>query len=286
MRNILKGLLDPETYRFPSAEELGLEEESPPETPGEEEAYEATAPSPEGEESVLEEEEAPPGEEGPAASPEPSGPVQYAQLQAELILKRAREEAEELLANARAAAKAEQEEIRMGARDEGYREGYAQGIGKAMEDARRDKEAVAARMEKEVQAFLEKADMAREEVLLQARDELLDLCIAVAEKVVRVSLKSSSEVIVRMIQTATERLKRQEWVHIYISGCDTKGVAQISPALTTALGALSQHVKIIPMGDDEGGTCIVETPEEIIDASVSTQMTNIRDLLRDQMGAF
>ena len=155
-----------------------------------------------------------------------------------------------------------------------------------MEDAQRDKEAVAARMEKEVQAFLEKADMAREEVLLQARDELLDLCIAVAEKVVRVSLKSSSEVIVRMIQTATERLKRQEWVHIYISGCDTKGVAQISPALTTALGALSQHVKIIPMGDDEGGTCIVETPEEIIDASVSTQMTNIRDLLRDQMGAF
>ena len=286
MRNILKGLLDPETYRFPSAEELGLEEESPPEAPGEEEAYEDTAPSPEGEEPVLEEEEAPPGEEGPAASPEPSGPVQYAQLQAELILKRAREEAEELLANARAAAKAEQEEIRMGARDEGYREGYAQGIGKAMEDAQRDKEAVAERLEKEVQAFLEKAGMAREEVLLQAQDELLDLCIAIAEKVVRVSLKSSSEVIVRMSQTATERLKRQEWVHIYISGCDTKSAAQISPALTTALGALSQHVKIIPMGDDEGGTCIVETPEEIIDASVSTQMTNIRDLLRDQMGAF
>ena len=60
-------------------------------------------------------------------------------------------------------------------------------------------------------------------------------------------------------------LRRYAGVHIYISGCDTKGVAQISPALTTALGALSQHVKIIPMGDDEGGTCIVETPEEIIE---------------------
>ena len=50
---------------------------------------------------------------------------------------------------------------------------------------------MAERMEKEVQAFLEKADMAREEVLLQARDELLDLCIAVAEKVVRVSLRGT-----------------------------------------------------------------------------------------------
>lgn len=287
MRNILKGLLDPETYRFPSAEELALEEESPPpEAPGEEEAGEDAAAPLEEEEPAQEEDAPPQGEAPPAAPSGPGGPVQYAQLQAELILKQAREEAEELLAGARAAAKAEQEEIRMGARDEGYREGYAQGISKAMEDAQRDREAVAERLEKEVQAFLEKADMAREEFVRQSQDELLDLCIAVAEKVVRVSLKSSSEVIVRMIQTATERMKRQEWVHIYISGCDTKGVAQISPALTTALGALSQHVKIIPMGDDEGGTCIVETPEEIIDASVSTQMTNIRDLLRDQMGAF
>ena len=54
--------------------------------------------------------------------------------------------------------------------------------------------------------------------------------------------------------------------------------------ITTTLGALSQHIKVVPMADDEGGTCIVETPEEIVDASVSTQMSNIRDVLYDQMG--
>ena len=285
MRNILKGLLNPQTYQFPDAEEIELEGEVPSELPdeAEEEPAEAGASPPAGEEPLPAGEDPASEAQAPAAARETGGPVQYAQLQAELILKQAREEAEQLLADARAAAKAEQEDIRMGARDEGYREGYAQGTARAMEDAQRDREATAQRLEKEVQGFLEKADMAREEVLRQAQDELLDLCIAIAEKVVRVSLRSSSDVIVRIIQTATERLKRQEWVHIYISGCDTKGVAQISPALTTALGALSQHVKIIPMGDDEGGTCIVETPEEIIDASVSTQMTNIRDLLRDQM---
>ena len=180
----------------------------------------------------------------------------------------------------------EQEDIRAGARDEGYRDGYAQGLAKAMEDAVRDREATAARLEKDVQSFLEKASLAREELLLQTREELLELCIAIAEKVVRVSLKSSSEVIVRMIQTATERMKRQEWVHIYISGCDARQAAQISPALTSTLGALSQHIKVVPMGDDESGTCIVETPEEIVDASVSTQMSNIRDVLYDQMGSF
>lgn len=307
MHNILKGFLNiqAEDYVFPDADSIemdDMEAEIPAGSPaGAEERPEKVVSGFEAPELELEIEppSIPPPEEEPEDFPEPpaaveeerpaaepDGPVQYAQLQAELILKQAREEAEQILADARAAAKQEQEEIRAGARDEGYRVGYAEGTAKAMEDAVRDREEVAARLEKEVQSYLEKADMAREEMILQTRDELLDLCIAVAEKVVRVSLRSSSEVIVRMIQTATERMKRQEWVHIYISGCDTKGVAQISPALTTALGALSQHVKIIPMGDDEGGTCIVETPEEIIDASVSTQMTNIRDLLRDQMGAF
>ena len=282
MRNILKGFLEPkaETYVLPEADEIRMEGEKEFIPLAEEE------PAPQTIDITLEEELAV-AEEEPEPPPEPKKetPVHYAQLQAELIMNQAREEAQQLLDQAREQAEAELEEIRAGARDEGYREGYAQGIAKAMDDSIRDREATAARLEKEVQDFLEKASLAREEMLLQSRDELLELCLSVAEKVVRVSLKSSSEVIVRMIQTATERMKRQEWVHIYISGCDARQVAQISPALTTTLGALSQHIKVVPMGDDEGGTCIVETPEEIVDASVSTQMSNIRDVLRDQMGA-
>ena len=283
MRNILKGFLEPKTeaYVLPDArdirfegENFDLEEEAEEELP--QEALDVTVGG--------EAEEEPPKPE-PPPEPKKETPVHYAQLQAELILNQAREEAEQILAQARQRAEAEQEEIRAGARDEGYREGYAQGTAKAMDDAIRDREATAARLEKDVQAFLEKASLAREEMILQSQDELVELCLAVAEKVVRVSLKSSSEVIVKMIQTATERMKRQEWVHIYISGCDARQLAKISPALTGTLGALSQHIKVVPMGDDEGGTCIVETPEEIVDASVSTQMSHIRDVLHDQMGS-
>ena len=284
MRNILKGFLEPKTeaYVLPDARDIRFEGENfDLEEEAEEELLQEALDITVGGEA----EEEPPKPE-PPPEPKKGTPVHYAQLQAELILNQAREEAEQILAQARQRAEAEQEEIRAGARDEGYREGYAQGIAKAMDDSVRDREATAARLEKEVQAFLEKASLAREEMLLQTREELLELCLSIAEKVVRVSLKSSSEVIVRMIQTATERMKRQEWVHIYISGCDARQLAQISPALTSTLGALSQHIKVVPMGDDEIGTCIVETPEEIADASVSTQMSNIRDVLHDQMGAY
>ena len=278
-----------DAYIFPEADTIEMDEEKEelPEPPPEETGEDAPAPditAPDEEAEEPPEEPEPDVPEPQRAPPGPDTPVQYAQLQAELILKQAREEAEQFVEQARAEVQQELDGIRAGARDEGYREGYAQGTAKAMEDAIRDREAAAERMEKDVAEFLEKASLAREEMLGQTREEMLDLCIAIAEKVVRVSLRSSSEVIVRMIQTATERLKRQEWVHIYISGCDTGSIAKISPALTTTLGGLSQHIKVIPMGDEEDGTCIIETPEEIIDASVSTQMSNIRDLLRDQMG--
>ncbi len=283
MRNILKGFLEPkaETYVLPNAADIRIDGEEEFEPLIEEESpdpLDVTVGGEEPEEHTEEPE--------PPRPAEPETPVRYAQLQAELILNQAREEAEQLLAQTRERAMAEQEEIRAGARDEGYREGYAQGIAKAMDDAVRDREATAARLEKEVQAFLEKASLAREEMLAQTQNELLELCLSIAEKVVRISLKSSSEVIVRMIQTATERMKRQEWVHIYISGCDSRQLAQISPALTSTLGALSQHIKVVPMGDGEDGTCIIETPEEIADASVSTQMSNIRDVLYDQIGGY
>ena len=116
--------------------------------------------------------------------------------------------------------------------------------------------------------------------MLQVQDELCDLSIAVAEKVIHISLKSSREVILRMVQMATERLRRREWVHIYIGGCDTRELAQIAPELTASLAGLSDHIKLIPMANDESGTCIIEMPDEIIDASVPTQLDNLKGILR------
>ena len=34
----------------------------------------------------------------------------------------------------------------------------------------------------------------------------------------------------------------------------------------------------------ESGTCIIETPDEIIDASAATQLNNIRSILMDTAG--
>ena len=274
MRNILKSFMRPQvdTYVFPEADDIVLGEQPP---------VEESPPPPPG---PLQEDDAPDAVRDPEPSPSaigPKSPIDFAKIQAEAILEDARQQAREILDTALTQAAADIDRACQEGRDNGYRAGYAEGLTKAEAEAKMHREAQATELENQIRSFLEDASAARERMMASAADELRDLSISIAEKIVRVSLKSSSEIIGRMIQAATEKLRRREWVHIYIAGCDAKGMAQVSPALSASLSALSEHVKIIPMADDESGTCIIEMPDQIIDASVSTQLSNIRDALAD-----
>ena len=203
----------------------------------------------------------------------------YARIQADAILADARRQAEELLEEARQQAQQEAEALQQEARQDGFRQGYSDGQRKAQIEAQARLEELRQQQGSQIKTFLDQATQAREDLLTSTQDELCDLSIAVAEKVIHVSLKSSRDVILRMVQMATERLRRRDWVRIYIGGCDTRELAQITPKLMASLGGLSDNIKLIPMANDESGTCIIEMPDQIIDASASTQLNNLKDIL-------
>ncbi len=272
-----------EPYRFPKAEELVLEEEvpdEPPPPPPSEEEEELSAAA------LQVEEEIPPAPE-PEPEPEPKpDPVSYAQIQAEQIIADAHRRAEAILDQARLEAELKAQELfetsRQSGLETGRAEGLAQGATQALQEGQRAQQRQGAEeLAEDFDRFLERAGAALDRQLDENVDDLRDLAIAIAEKVVSVSLKSSSEVICRMIQTAIDKRKRREWAHIYIAECDAKHLSKVPASLMNALSALSDRVRIIPMADDEAGTCIIETPDEIVDASAATQMNNIRTLLSD-----
>ena len=210
-----------------------------------------------------------------------AGAITFAQAQSEVIIKDAKEQAEQIIAKAKMAAEAEVNRIHQQAMEEGFQKGYSDGYEKAKIEAAEAVHENAQRTADDIARFMQLATQAREHAIDHARDELLDVAVTIAEKVIHVSLKSSREVIRRMILSATEKLKRREWVQIYVADCDVKGVTQTDPMLASALSTISDHVKIVPMHDAETGTCIVEMPDEIIDASASTQLENIRTIIRD-----
>lgn len=251
-------------YVFPDAEDLAVSVEEPA-------PVEPAGP------------EASPVEEAAQPKPEPEQqeptPIDFAQVQANAILQDAREEAEAFRVNALGELEKELDELRERAKKEGYELGYAQGIAEGRLEAQRELDEKAAAQEKEISAFLKDAVRARDQLLEDSKQDLKELALAIAEKVIRVSLKSSGDILIRMIESATAKRRRCEWVQIYIADCDARASANTVPELAEALSRLSDRVRIIPMADDESGTCIIEMPDEILDVSVSTQLDNLRGIL-------
>ena len=291
MPNIFKAFsrAKAEPYHFPSAEEIVVPGAEPDPEPGDEsEAGEEFTPL--GEEPSSGEDEAgfdvrlsdEEREDDTEPGPETKEtPISFAQIQAEQILADARRDADKILMQAREKADQETEKVFAEAREDGYREGYVAGMAQANQESRQSREEQAARLEEEIHRFMEHAADTLDRQMDQSVEDLRDLAMAVAEKVICVSLKSSADVITRMIQSAIDKRKKKEWVHIYIAECDAKRLTRLPASLTGALSALSDRVRIIPMADDESGTCIIEMPDEIVDASVSTQLGNLRTILND-----
>jgi flagellar assembly protein FliH len=278
-----------EPYQLPDEKDLAFEDLS--DDVEEQPLTEETEQAEPAEEEIQQEPEAenpePTLEPEPSPEPEPLTPVDYATVQSDAILRNAKRQAEEILAKATQEAEEKAKAVYESARKNGYQEGYSQGLERAMEESIRQREEQAEKLETEIQKFLDKASTTLDRQLEDRTEELRDMAMAVAEKVVGISLKSSSEVICRMIQTAIDKRKHKEWVRIYIAECDAKKLTQIPPSLASALATLSDRVRIIPVAEDEPGTCIIEMPDEIVDASASTQLNNLRGMLMDTttMGA-
>lgn len=265
-------------YVFPDAEDLSFPAEAEYEPPALEDlgGGDGESPPPDTGEQAREAEQ-----KKPVKKKEP-GPINFAQVQAEAILAEAAEEARKLREKALAQAEEEAEELKRQAHTEGYQAGFAQGMAEGRQEAKVQREQMAAAQEKEITAFLKDAVRARDQLLEDSKQDLKELALAIAEKVIHVSLKSSGDILIRMIEAATAKRRRCEWVQVYIADCDAKASVNTVPELTEYLSRLSDRVRVIPMTGDESGTCIVEMPDEIIDASVSTQLDNLRGIITDE----
>ena len=129
------------------------------------------------------------------------------------------------------------------------------------------------------EARKEAAAKEKEKCLREYLEELKDIAVAVAEKVIHISLRSSGSVISRMIEAETEKLQKMDWVKIYMEKEDYETMVQADGHLAEKLSRLSDNVKFIVMEDGKCGSCIIEMPDGIIDMSVDTQLENIHRLV-------
>lgn len=196
----------------------------------------------------------------------------------ELVMEKAIIQAEAILNTAREEARLIFEENKKRGYDDGVHSGYVSGL----EQAKKEYEEKLEQDREEIKAWVRNSIAAvekeKKEILDKYLRDLLDIAVAIAEKVIRISLKTSSETIKTMLIAATSGLKRREWARIHISRYSVDMMLEGDAEFLTTLSHLSDNIKIIKIGEEEG-TCFVELPDEILDLSVNTQMTNIKELL-------
>jgi flagellar assembly protein FliH len=219
------------------------------------------------------EEEEDDGEEEEAEEEEP----QIDQAAIEAMLEEAEEKARILVSDARAQA----EYLRRKAFEEGHEEGRQAGIREAYDEQRKILDEEVRELQNNISEVLQSVSIEKEKLLEQYVDDLRKISLAIAEKIVQTSLQSSSDIIKRMILAATDKITKKQWAKIYITKCSAGVSMEVDAEFLEALSRLSDNIKIVTMDNGEEGTCIIELPDEIIDASVGTQLENIKDILNN-----
>lgn len=224
------------------------------------------------------------GEEGEEAEPEErpgEKELQEALRQAEEILEQARQEAERIAQEAEKKADVAEQEARRRGYDEGYKDGHGEGYQEAYQEMTQKMEDELDALRDQMRQVIDSVTEEKEKVLEQYLDDLKRICLAVSEKIIQTSLRSSGEVIKRMIVAATDKIKKTQWAKIYISKQDSEMIVKGDTQLLREMARLTDNLKVIAMENEDPGTCIIELPDEIVDASVNTQMENIKDILNN-----
>jgi len=200
-------------------------------------------------------------------SPDTSACAQDLGARAHQILQEAEQEAQTLLGAARQkAASLEQE---------GYRDGLLQGRAEAFAEARTGIQQLVTALG----AGAARLRSLEEEFRRHAGETVIDLALAVAERILRAEVARDSRATLRVVQAALDALPEHGEVVVWIHP-DQCAMLQDhrSELLAAAEGATALRI----LGDPtvEAGGCRVETPGSLVDATLSGQLEEARRRLR------
>ncbi len=203
-------------------------------------------------------------------------------LQSKQILDDARKEADRIIEEAMneasrmlEAAKKECEEIKKAARELGEKEGYVEGLERAISECKA--------MTEEAKQLRDKAREEFEKTVASIESEIVKLVIDIAKKVLDRELAQDRGSILDLIRQAVSKCNISGGALLRLSEQDYEFV-QLN--LSQFHKAVEDSNKIEIMKDPvlSPGSCILETSYGFIDAGIDTQLEKIRELFSRQLG--
>jgi flagellar assembly protein FliH len=120
---------------------------------------------------------------------------------------------------------------------------------------------------------------ARDAVLLDVQQEIVDLVLKVAMQVIHDEVAQRPEVITLQVEKALARVKEDSMMTVRVHPSMLDILRQASPRILESLGPTAR-VHFEPDSSIAPGGCMVETSQQIVDARIATQLARIGTALK------
>lgn len=194
---------------------------------------------------------------------------------AQIIRNDAEQNAQEIIANARAEAEkiiaeaeAKKLEIQNSSKEEGFKIGQEEGFntGKAEVD----------RLIQRTHVILEGVMSRREEILAETEQQIVELVLLMARKVIKILSENQKSVVMANVVQALKKVKGRGNVTLRVNMSDVKLATEHIDDFIKQVENV-QGMTILEDSTVEQGGCIVETDFGAIDARISSQLTELEN---------
>lgn len=207
--------------------------------------------------------------------------------QREIILKEAQAEALKIISAAKRNAQNEIAECKKRGYEEGYNAGVEVGKNKGYDEGyETGKVSVEEKLSlqnsaklEELKKMFEKIEEEKDSIISEYENGLTNLAIDISEKILRHKISVKDNVISGIIKDLIKNYRNAEWVKVYMSSKDDAISVQTDKELINALSKISNDVKFEISEDIDQGSAIIETPDSVLDASINTQLKNLKEMV-------
>ena len=202
--------------------------------------------------------------------------------QAEAVLQEARAEARRIVDEARSRAEA----LAAESEPRGYAEGKQRGLGEGRAEGRRlgHEEAISelrSRLDQLIPAWteaLESFEAQRKDVLLAAREDILEFALTMGGKITHRVIETDPEVVTAQVAEALALVADASAVTVSVNPKDRTLVEKVLGEIVEKIGTCT-HVDLREDDEISPGGCVLATGKGRIDATIDRQIARIVDTL-------
>jgi len=140
----------------------------------------------------------------------------------------------------------------------------------------------AERLRRLVQRVVERVLRERQNAVHAARGQIVELAMAIAERVVRRAASADRGIAERAVAEALTHVHGRERVRVRLSPGDLESVRKLDMEAAAGFASID-HLELVEDADVEVGGCIVETETGSLDGRIETQLAEIEHALLDAL---